>query len=244
MRARKEELDSQAFGRAVLQITEPETQGDFRLFERQYLAEHDPVYVYVRIPSDDLEQVHFFEAQGFRFMELQLRMSKRLPARRFNTSMFDSVLGMEIVGPGDDIESILKLADDIFDRDRILIDPLLEPQIAKRRYRLYISKSWQSEDEELLRFYDKRNGKLVSFHTHKYMDDQLVLTFLGGHAREYQSTGLGSGCALNYFNHWIERGCRRVRTHVSMAHLKALENEYKGHDYKAEQAFMLLRKIY
>ena len=244
MKVQIEELDSQAFGRNVLQIIDPEVDGGFPLFERQYLAEHNPVYVYARIPSERLDLIHFFEAQGFRFMEFQLRMSKRLPGRKFDTAMFDSVLGMEVLGPSGDIEPILRLADDIFDQDRIFLDPLLDSEIARKRYRLYITKSWLAEDEEVLRFFDKRNGRLVSFHTHKYIDGQLVLTFLGGHAREYQGSGIGLGCAFNYFNHWIGKGCRRVRTHVSMAHGRALETEYKGHDYKAEQTFALLRKIY
>ena len=245
MRARREELDSQAFGRPVLRLDDPEPAPDFADFEAAYLEAWSPVYVYVKIPAEDLPLIHFFENQGFRFMEFQLRMSRRLPRTPFDTSFFDKVLGMEALGPADDLAPILELADEIFTVDRIYLDPLLPGKdLARRRYRLYITQSWRAADEEVLKFFDRRDGRLVSFHTHKYLGDGQVLTFLGGHAPAYQGSGLGRGCTLNYFNHWIGRGVRRVRTHISLAHHKGLEVEYKGDDYKPERSFAVLRKLY
>ena len=245
MKVIREELDSQAFGRNVLRLDEPEAGPGFAEFEAEYLAAWDPVYVYVKIPAEDLALSHHFEDQGFRFMEFQLRMSRRLPRRAFDTSAFDGVLEMRILGPGDDLEPVLNLADEIFTNDRIYLDPLLpDKSLAKRRYRLYIAKSWLAEDEEVLAFHDRRDGRLVSFHTSKYLGGRLVLTLLGGHAPAHQGSGLGRGCTLNYFNHWISKGIVRVHTHISLANYRGLESEYKGDDYKPEQSFAVLRKIY
>ena len=245
MRARLEETDSQAFGRNVLRLDEPETGPDFAGFEAEYLKTWAPVYVYVKIPAEEPALIHHFEDQGFRFMEFQLRMSRHLPRRPYDTSAFDGVLEMLVLGPEDDLEPVLMLADEIFTVDRIFQDPLLpDKSLARRRYRLYITKSWLAEDEEVLAFHDRRDGRLVSFHTSKYIDDRLVLTLLGGHTPAHQGSGLGHGCTLNYFNHWIRRGLKRVRTHISLAHYRVLESEYKGDDYKPEQAFAVLRKLY
>ena len=245
MKARLEEIDSQAFGRNVLRLDEPEAGPGFAEFEAEYLAAWEPVYVYVKVPAEELSLIHHFEDQGFRFMEFQLRMSRRLPRKTFDTSAFDGALEMRLLGPEDDLEPVLKLADDIFTIDRLYMDPLLpDKSLAKRRYRLFITKSWQAEDEEVLGFYDRRDGGLVSFHTHKYLGDHLVLTFLGGHAPAFQGSGLVWGGSLLFFNHWINRDIKRVRTHISMANYRIMEAEYKGFDYRPEQSFAVLRKIY
>jgi hypothetical protein len=152
---------------------------------------------------------------------------------------------MRVLGPEDDLEPILKLADEIFTLDRVFLDPVLtDKNLAKRRYRLYITKSWLAEDEEVLAFHDRRDGRLVAFHTFKYLDDRLVLTLLGGHASVCRGSGLGRGCTLNFFNHWISKGITRVRTHISLANYQIMEAEFKGDDYKAEQSFAVLRKTY
>ena len=244
MKVIREELDSRAFGRNVLQIVEPEPAPDFKDFETGYLAAFTPFYVYVKIPAEGLPLIHYFEDQGFRFMEFQLRMSRRLPRRKFDTAMFDEVLALSALGPDDDLEPTLRLADEVLKVDRVFMDPALPEGPASKRYRLYITNSWKTEDEEVLNFHDRRSGQLVSFHTHKYLGEGLVLTFLGGTARECQGSGLSRGCTLKFFNHWIERGVRRVRTHISLTNYKIMEDEYKGADYKAEQSFAILRKIY
>jgi hypothetical protein len=244
VRCALEEIDSLAFGRNVLRLEEPKAQADFRGFEKEYLAAWTPFYVHVKIPAEEPALIHYFEDQGFRFVEFQLRMTKRLPRRKYDLSFFEGAIAAEEAGPTEDIEPILQLADDIFENDRISRDPRLGRAPARRRYRLYIEKSWRAADEHLLKFYDPRSRELTGFHTHKLTDGATMLHFLGGLARKHWNSGLIFGHELMMYNRWIDLGVRKMVTHISMSNYRTLESGYKAHDFKAEQAFAVLRKLY
>lgn len=243
MRVVPEELDSQAFERNVLQIKEPEARPDFAAFEAGYVDDYQPYYVYVKVPADALGLIHHFEDQGFRFVEFQLEMTKRL-SRKYDTSLFDGLLGMSEVGPEEDVEPILRLADEIFTVDRIYRDPALDPELAKRRYRLYITKSWRSPDERLLKLFDLRDGHLMGFHTHMKQTPTAMLHFLGGLTEESRATGASLGFERIMFNNWIDEGIKKVTTHISLANFNVMEAEYKAFDFKPRQVCAVLRKIY
>lgn len=239
-----EELDSQAFGRNVLKINYPQKVADFEAFERRHIWPQSPFYVYLKIPAESLGLIHYFEDQGFRLAEFQLEMVKRLPLKKYDTSMFDSIFQMETLGPDQDLEPVLQLADSIFDVDRIFVDPELEVGWARRRYRLYITKSWQSPQERLVVCRDKRDGNLIGFHTHTKRADGSMLHFLGGVAASVQGLGATIGFERMLFNSWIDEGIRKVTTHISLSNYKIMEAEYKAFDFKAKQSSAVLRKIY
>lgn len=243
MRVVLEDLDSQAFERNVLQIKEPEARPDFAAFEAGYLAAYRPGYVYVKIPADSIGLIHYFEDQAFRFVEFQLEMTKRL-SRKYDTALFDGSLGFSEVGPDEDVEPVLRLADEIFTVDRIFRDPELDPELAKRRYRLYITKSWRSPDERLLKCLDLRHGRLMGFHTHKKESPTSMLHFLGGLTEEFRATGASLGFERIMFNNWIDEGIKKVTTHISLSNFNVMEAEYKAFDFKPRQAYAVLRKIY
>ncbi len=239
-----EELDSQAFGRPVLQICKPDLITDFRAFENDYCALWSPVYVYVKIPSDKAILVHYFEDQGFRFVEFQLKMIKRLPRKKYDTSLFNEIIGLAEVGMNEDIEPILLLADESLNVDRVLLDPLVDPIVAKRRYRLYLLKSWRQENETLIRYYDKRNGWLIGFHSSLIIDAETRLGLLGATAKNVQGLGLGYGSECCLLNSWIDLGVKKFITHISLSNFNIMGVEYKALDFKPRQTFVILRKIY
>lgn len=239
-----EELDSQAFGRNVIKIAYPEEAADFNAFELEHIFSQSPYYVYVKIPAESLNIIHHFEDHGFRFVEFQLEMTKRLPAKKYDTSMFDSIFRLEEMRPSDNIEPILKLADEIFNIDRIFLDPKLDVSLARKRYRLYITKSWQSPYERLIRCLDLRDNSLIGFHTHMKQEPDSMLHFLGGVAASHKGSGATIGFERMLFNQWIEEGVKKVVTHISLSNYKIMEAEYKAFDFKAKQSYAVLRKIY
>lgn len=239
-----EEIDSQVFGRNILQIREPEQHPDFGSFEIGYLNEYAPFYAYVKTPAEDLALIHYFEDQGFRFVEFQLLMTKRLPRKKYDTAMIDGILSLKEIGPEEDIEPILELADDIFDVDRVYCDPVIGPDLAKKRYRAYIRKSWQSPKERVIKGYDLRNNNLVSFHTHLRTGPADMLHFLGGTSRPYQASGAAVILQKMMFNNWIDEGLKNITTHISLSNYKIMESEYKALDFKPRQSYAVLRKIY
>ena len=243
MIVQREEIDSQAFGRTVLQIKNIHCQDDFRELEKEYQEIHNPLYVYAKIEIERIPEIHFLEEHGFCFMEYHLRMSKKLPQKLYDTS-FDDVVVMQEVLPEENIDSILEMAGSIFKTDRIYIDPRMGKDLAQKRYRAYIQKSHQSSEEKLLKFYDKRTQELISFHTHKQIDNKTVLYFLGGIATKYQGTGACFACEYHLFNYSIQHGIKKIITHISGSNYPIINFEFKTMDFKPEQAFIVLRKIY
>ncbi|MDR1656429.1 MAG: hypothetical protein LBT47_02585 [Deltaproteobacteria bacterium] len=239
-----EELDSQAFGRNVLKINDPEEVADFENFEREHIMCRSPYYVYVKILAESLSLIHYFEEHGFRFVEYQLEMTKRLPTKKYDTAMFGNIFRLEDVGPMDDIEPILRLADEIFKSDRIFLDPEVDVSLARNRYRLYITKSWRSTKENLIMCSDLRDNSLIGFHTHLKQDSVSMLHFLGGVAPNHKGSGATIGFERMLFNRWIDEGIRKVTTHISLSNYKIMEAEYKAFDFKAKQSWAVLRKIY
>ncbi|NUM33246.1 MAG: hypothetical protein HUU50_01760 [Candidatus Brocadiae bacterium] len=239
----KEPIDSEVFGFNVLQIKDIHCQDNFQEIEKEYQKKHNPFYVYAKIEIEKIPEIHFLEDHGFRFMEYQMRMSKKLPQKLYDTS-FDDVVIMEKVLAQENIDSILSLADTIFTNDRIYIDPYMGKELSQKRYRAYIQKSHQSSEEELVKFYDKRTQNIISFHTHKSIDNKTILHFLGGVAPEYQGTGACFACEYSLFNSFIQRGIKKIITHISGSNYPIMNFEFKTMDFKPEQAFIVLRKIY
>lgn len=244
MHVSEEITDSNAFGRTVLQVRDVDASVDFQAFERECIQQYNPFYVYAKVRIEDLEQVHYLEKNGFNFVEYQLRMTKHLPRKPFDVSMFDGFVEMVEVSKNEDIEPILQMADEIFDIDRIYVDPLMSHDLARKRYRAYLKKSQQSDKENFFKFVDKTNGKLIGFHTHLQTDDKTIVHFLGGNAKEYQASGSAFATEYLLFNNYISKGIRKVVTHISGCNYRIFNFEFKTMDFKAEQGFAILRKVY
>ncbi len=244
MIVQKEEIDSQAFEQSVLQIKDIDCHEDFVGLEREYQEKYHPLYVYAKVEIEKIPEIHFLERHGFCFIEYQLRMTKKLPQKLYDTTLFDDVVAMEEVLPEENIEPILELADTIFKTDRIYIDYMMGKEFAQKRYRAYIQKSQQSPEEQLVRFFDKRTQDLISFHTHKQINPTTVIHFLGGVAPKYQCTGACFACEYHLFNHFIKQGIKKIITHISGSNYPIMNFEFKTIDFKPEQAFVVLRKIY
>jgi hypothetical protein len=238
-----ERIDSLAFGRNVLQIKNPTAHIDFHEFEESYILKWAPFYVYLKIPAENLSLIHHFENHGFRLAEFQLEMTRRL-SNKFDVSMFKNFLAIFEVGPEEDIEPILRLADAEFVFDRVFVDPELVPAMAKRRYRLYIEQSWQAIDERLVKFLDMRDGSLIGFHTHKKIGQASMLHFLGAVASSYKRSGASIGAERLLLNKWIDEGIKSLTTYISLTNYNIMEAEYKAFNFKAKQTSAVLRKIY
>ena len=89
----KENLDSVAFGKSILKIENIDISVNFNDFEDRYIKEYSPLYVYARIPIEDLQKIHYLENCGFNYVETQFKMKKRLLVALLGAAMTVSMMG-------------------------------------------------------------------------------------------------------------------------------------------------------
>ncbi|BDU74824.1 GNAT family protein [Mesoterricola silvestris] len=236
-------IDSEALGRTVLELREPSIHADFAALEAAYLAQHAPRYCVCKLPIEDLEGIHHLEDQGFRFLELQLKLVGRPRTR--DTSAFPYTFS-PVTGEAD-LAEILEIAQTTFVADRFSVDPLLsatDPGVSGRRYRLYVEKSYREPDERLFKLVSRESGRIVGFNTHRYLGADEVLMFVGGVLPSLKTTGLGAIMDYYLINDLKERGVRKFHTHVSARNYPVMNLEIAGLGFKVLQNFAILRKIY
>lgn len=243
MKIIKELLDSQAFGASVLKIIDIETQIDFSQFEADYLNQYDPRYVYARLEIEALDKIHYLEDHGFRFMETQFKMTKRL-TRLENMKPFDNHFFLEKVTNERELPQIYTMCDQIMKVDRIFIDQQINPEIARQRYYLYIEKSFKAENENLFKTIYQPAGQTIGFHTNMLIDKKNVLFFIGGILPEFRNSGASFAHEYLIFNYLFNQGFKNITTHISAANYNIINFEMRTVGFKPKQTYVVLRKIY
>jgi hypothetical protein len=242
MKVTRNEIDSLALGRTVLDVGDFAAGDDLAAAERQYVAEHRPGYVACKVPVEDLAAVHALEAAGFQFVEFQLRTSctlgKSFDVSRFGTYRFERVTTPEALAP------VLEIAATAFTDDRFSADPRVPAGVSGDRYRRYVEKSFSTPGEYVYRLVLGDTGETAAFKTHRVVGAHDALALLGGVRAQYQRTPVPVVNEYYEFNLLREAGVRRVTTHVSGRNYGVLNLEVKGLGFRVEAGFVVLRKWY
>ena len=242
MQITKHEIDSQVLGRAVLELSGP-YDAEFERVERDYVQAHHPRYVVYKAPIEEVATIQRLEAQGFRFVETQLRLTFRL-RREFDTGPVPYVF--ERVTTEDALREVLEIAAHTFTDDRFLVDPELTgaEQISSARYQAYVRQSFARPDERVYRLVNPATAKTIAFKTHRIVAPDEALMLLGGVHTDYKTAGLAPINAYHEFNELRRNGVKRFTTHVSARNYGVMNLEIAGFQYRIKQTFIVLRKLY
>lgn len=151
-------------------------------------------YVVVKMPVGDLKAMHALEDDGFRFMETQFYITDYFKPKETPDERVDLMKNAErIIIPKDKKEwerVISKITPDMFDTDRISLDPLLGKEIACKRYQNWCRDLFNNPNSWM--WVMKVDGQEVSFGLNirdeeKQMDDGI----LGGVFAEFKNEGYG-----------------------------------------------------
>jgi len=235
-------IDSAAFGRNFLEIRNFSCNADFSEFEQEYVKRFNPYYVAVKIPVENLEEIHFLEKSGFSFIEIQIRETLRLK-RPFTSNAF-SPYKIELVTNETDLNSVLDIASNTFRHDRFTMDPMIQDDFSGMRYSLLVRQSFEKENESVYKFFNSNTGEIIGFKTHKILSDDEALMFLGGVVEKYKRSPLPAISGYLELNELYEKGIRKITTHISGSNYGVLNLEVKEFGYKVAMFFTVLRKIY
>ena len=244
MQVQLEELDSIAFGANVLKINDIDENIDFRVFEQTYINQYSPVYVYTKIPIEELSKISYLEKFGFRFVECQFELFRRF-SNLYDIETYGNDMEVSVVDNEKDLEEVKSISDEIFAKvDRINVDKKLPTNIGKKRYRLYLDNSFKQPNQIIYKSVDKNTNKIMGFGSFLFKDDKSALHLIGGSRPEYQGTSTNYiGDCITY-NKFISEGRKNVTTHISAGNLKIVNYLLKGFDFKVKKTFIVLRKVY
>ncbi|MBK8091137.1 MAG: hypothetical protein IPK32_03845 [Verrucomicrobiaceae bacterium] len=240
MQVHLNEIDSLAFGGAVLGISEFDAQADFAAFEGEYRAQHSPRYVSAKVPVGDLTAIHALEAAGFRLVEIQL--TGDIPVQQRNTEgqpyRFEKVTSEAVLA------EVLEIAGTSFDLDRYSKDPGIGAVLGGRRYQEYVKKSFLAADEEVCRMVDPADGRTLTFKTHKFAAPDHAIGLLSAVRVDHKGSGIGLIADSFYFNYLGSLGVKRVTTSFSAEHRVIVQHLIGNMRLKVRSTHAILRKLY
>ena len=245
MEVKKNLIESEILGRPVLDIADFDGSCNFAAFEKERVSGEDPIYVTCKVPAEQIADVHALEDYGFRFVEFQMRLRGALH-KTYDTSGYD--YSFSPVTGGRDLEAVLDLASSIFEHDRVSRDPFFRQfkgrNVSGERYRRYVLKSAEADDEFVYKLASKSTGEIVGFSTHRILTTESALLLIGGVKNEQKTSGLG--VINDYFglNELKRKGVKWFHTHVSGSNYPILNLEVKGLGFRVVQSFVVLRKAY
>lgn len=235
------EIDSRILRGNVLSIRDFDSAADFEVFERSYIAEHDPVYVSCKVAMERVNDAHALEDAGFRLIEFQIRCAVKL-RKQFDVAAFP--YDFERVMREEDLGAVMDIAGTTFTHDRFAVDRVFDRTVSGARFREYVRQSFRSPNEAVYRLRDRANGTTVAFKTHRYISGSEVLFLLGGVRPELKNLGLGLINEYFEFNELIRKGIKRGITHISAANYGVFNLEIGNLGFRVLTSFAVLRKVY
>ncbi len=236
----KNKIDSMITGKRCLDLTDFSKDIDFNKFENAYLKREKPFYVLCRIPVEEISNIHAIESCGFHFIEFQIKMTHKIKKKYPSLKQYE----FAEVTSEEDLKKVQEIAATTFVDDRFIIDPLIDSELASKRYIQYVSGSFHSDDQKLYKLSDIKTGKIVAFKTHKYTGNNEVLLLLGGVDPKYKSLGVGLINAYAELNELRSKEIKRLTTHISGRNYPIINLEISTLGFKVVQSYLVFRKIY
>lgn len=213
---------------------------DLRNFDETFLEIQNQnfknAYVVIKMPVGNLVAIHKLEDYGYRFLETQIGLVDHFLPLQDDLFLSESkaVVYEEISKNKDEWEKIIKkITPDMFDTDRVSLDPFLGKEIASKRYQNWCRDLFQDENSTMLiiKYNDEICGFVIYLIDEKNNKKDGVL---GGFFAEYKDMGMGLS--------WVNK-TTNIKTSISSNNLSVFKiHQHCGRIVYKEK--YVLRKIY
>lgn len=236
----RSEIDSEVFGFDVYSLDERSDQNTFSEAMSSLEAQTSKIYVSFRTAIENLAQIHLAEKFGFEFVETQLQTILRL-RHEFDTSRFP--YDYICIDSEQKLQEALFIAKSTIEHDRFSRDPLIGKELSGERYERYLRNSFDRQDDEIWCVQSKDTGRLLTFRSHRIVNDSEVSLLIGGVHPDFKNLGLGVVSSHFCFNQLRMSGFKRAGTHISSANIPILNLEIGHFNFQVNQTFVILRKL-
>ena len=176
-------------------------------------------YMVAKIPSVRFDLVQLFQSKGYSFIETSIKLELNFKKLGYKPPEFPDRLqkicekcSCEIMDEADLAQLSAEIKKNMFDTDRIFIDPVFTKEQAARRYDLWIKDLIKQGD---IPYKVVLDNKTVGFFSDKTISPKLSQGVLGGVYADYRDTGMGIVYNYAHFMFCLERGIKKIVTSVS-----------------------------
>jgi len=203
-------------------------------------------YVVIKTPIANLKLIHKLEENGFRFMETQFEMQKKIKnyetptlLKRLNSQISTKI---ETKEKENWLKFTQKMSNDMYSTDRIYLDPKLPKETSKKRYENWIIDLLENPNSQLQAYY--KDDIPIGFGVAILENNtKTVKDLLKGVFKEYQDNGWGYLIFDSSCKKFQELGYEKIITHISSNNMPIIKL-YQTFDYKiTEETYVLRRYI-
>ena len=183
--------------------------------------QYNGAYVTVKLPAGNLACLHALEDFGFRFLENQLEVRYALSKYKTPPQIQNLIVPVSIK----EIPHVLaewkviadKITPDLFETDRISLDPFWGPETGCRRYRNWLLDMCERDDAHLLVFGDPDDPAVEYGFTLDRLDEGngVLHGILGGVFCDCDKPGIGFSIYDASFRNDVLRGARVLVSAIS-----------------------------
>lgn len=230
-------IDSEALGFNAWSLNHVRSDTDFQTALDSLKDAPGTKYVTCKIPVEEAVLIHEAERVGFRFAETQFSTSLRL-SKNFDTTRYpyDYVR----VDTEDELAQVAAIAQTTIEHDRYSRDPRIGRDASGLRYRHYLLDSFKREDDEIWATRSRSTGQLLTFRSHRKINEREVNLLIGGVHQDHKDLGLGIVSSHFCFNQLREAGYRRATTHISAANTPIVNLEIGHLSFRITNTFVVL----
>ena len=197
-------------------------------------------YVCVKLPVGNLKMVHALEDDGFRFLEVQLSLISHFEPTNIlshRESMGNVEFKIVEKTPEAWERIIQKVPEGLFDTDRISLDPMFGPDVARRRYQNWMRDLLANPKSRLTVMVV--DGKEIAFGL-DIIDECRVEGVLGATFEDARNSGYGMLSMAGYHENGLSM---KLRTAVSSNNLVVLRTHQNCGRVVYKEMYVF-RKIY
>ncbi len=163
----------------------------------------------VKIEQHAVQEVHFLEKQGFRFIELNYFpvFSRLQNLEPLNTNLSAAL------ATADDHELLTEMAGTIFTTGRFHCDPRIGPRLGNRRYREWMRNSFTHDRQEVLKIVHPDG--ICAFSIIEDKGNGTCFWHLGGVAQNFAGPRIGLRFLQTTMEYCRKEGIKKVETSIS-----------------------------
>jgi len=199
-------------------------------------------YIVIKIPISKMNLIHNLEKNKYNFMETQITFKKNLSIDFDIPHKFDKyrdklryLLIKNKIGLNDVVSNI---SEDLFNTDRISLDPEFNSRQSSIRYKNWIKKEYKKNELYEIVYCSKKIG----FFMIKYINVDVMDPVLASLYTRYKNFGLGFSIIELPIKVAIEKGVKFIETKVSSNNLSVVKL-YIEYKYSIVNINYVLRKI-
>ena len=204
----------------------------------------DTELIYVKVHHSNIEAIKFLEKLDFEYCENLFTIKKRLRFFKMHT-VFENALSNLYSKPVNniDLENIFyELDKNMFNSDRIALDPNFGQNFSNLRYKNWLNDMYNLKDEYQINIIKNKYHKPIGFYTNQYKG-KIAYAPLGGVFSDYQNKGLSHSIIYFPLIDALNNNCKVLKTQISGNNVPVFNIYSSVFGFEITENYVVLKKF-